>query len=40
MTRCPPLCGRNLVVKKNIEQRKKIGKIIRNVKKADRDKWE
>jgi len=40
MTRCPPLCGRNLAVKEDIEQRKKIGKRIRNVEKADRDEWE
>jgi len=40
ITRCPPLCGRNLAVKENIEQRKKIGKRIRNVEKADRDEWE
>jgi len=38
MTRCPPLCKRNLVVKEDIEQRKKIGKRIRNVEKANRDK--
>jgi len=37
MMRCPPLCGRNLVVKKDIEQRKKIEKKIRNVEKADKD---
>ena len=39
MMRCPPLCRRNLVVKEDIEQRKKIGKRIENVEKADRDKW-
>jgi len=38
--RCPPLYERNLAVKEDIEQRKKIGKRIRNVKKADRDEWE
>ena len=37
ITRCLPLCGRNLAVKEDIEQRKKIGKRIRNVKKANRD---
>jgi len=37
MTRCLSLCGRNLAVKEDIEQRKKIGKRIRNVKKANRD---
>ena len=40
MTRCPSLYGRNLAVKEDLEQRKKIGKRIRNVKKANRDKWE
>ena len=40
MMRCPPLCERNLAVKKDIEQRKKIRKRIRNVEKADRDEWE
>jgi len=40
MTRYPPLCGRNLVVKEDIEQRKKIRKRIRNVEKAQRDEWE
>jgi len=40
MTRCPLLCGRNLVVKKNIKWRKKIGKRIRNVEKANKDEWE
>ena len=37
ITKCSSLCGRNLAVKEDIEQRKKIGKRIRNVKKADRD---
>jgi len=37
MTRCPSLCERNLAVKEDIERRKKIGKRIRNMKKADRD---
>jgi len=40
MTRCPPLYGRNLVVKEDIEWRKKIGKRIRNIEKANRDEWE
>jgi len=40
MMRCPPLCGRNLAVKEDIEWRKKIGKRIRNVEKADKDEWE
>jgi len=34
------LCGRNLVVKEDIEQRNKVRKRIRNVKKADKDEWE
>jgi len=29
-----------MTVKEDIEQRKKIGKRIRNVKKTDRDEWE
>jgi len=37
MMRCPPLCRRNLAVKEDIEQRKKIGKRIRNAEKTDRD---
>jgi len=40
ITRCPPLCRRNMAVKENIEQRKKIRKRIRNVEKTDRDEWE
>jgi len=40
MTRCLPLCGRNLVVKEDIEQRKKIEKRIRNMEKTNRDEWE
>jgi len=39
MTRCPPLCGRNLAVKEDIERRKKIGKRIRNIEKVDRNEW-
>jgi len=38
--RCPFLCERNLAVKEDIEQRKKMGKRIRNMEKADRDEWE
>jgi len=37
ITRCLPLYRRNLAVKEDIEQRKKIKKRIRNVEKADRD---
>jgi len=40
MTRCLPLYRRNLAVKEDIKQRKKIRKRIRNVEKADRDEWE
>jgi len=40
MMRYLPLCRRNLAVKKDIEQRKKIRKRIENVEKADRDEWE
>jgi len=40
MMRCPPLCERNLAVKEDIEQKKKIRKRIRNVEKADKDEWE
>jgi len=39
MTRCPQICGRSLVVKGDIEKRKKIGKRVRAVEKADRDEW-
>ena len=39
MTRCLSLCGRNVAVKEDIERRKKMGKRIRNVEKADRDEW-
>ena len=38
MTRCLPICRRNTVVKKDVEQRKKIGKRIRAVDQADKDK--
>jgi len=40
MMRYLPLCRRNLAVKEDIEQRKKIRKRIENVEKADRDEWE
>ena len=39
MMRCPPICGRSLAIKEDIEKRKKIEKRIRAVEKADRDKW-
>ena len=37
--RCLLFYERNLVVKENIEQRKKMGKRIRNIEKANREKW-
>jgi len=39
MMRCPPLCGRNMAVKEDIEWRKKMRKRIRNMEKANRDEW-
>ena len=39
MTRCLPICRRNTAIKKNVKQRKKIGKRIRVVEQVDRDKW-
>ena len=38
MSRCLPLCRRNMAVKEDIEQRKKMKKKIRNVNKANKDK--
>jgi len=35
MTRCPPIYGRSLAVKEDIEKRKKIGKRVRAVEKAE-----
>jgi len=37
MIRCLPICGRNTAVKKDIKQRKKIGKRIRVADQADRE---
>jgi len=39
MMRCPPLCRRNIAVKEDIEQRKKMGRKVRKVEKADRNEW-
>ena len=39
ITRCPPICGRKIVVKKDIERKKKVGRRIRAIEKSDRDKW-
>jgi len=38
MTRCPPICGRKIVIKKEIDK-KKIGKRIRVVDQVDREEW-
>jgi len=37
ITRCLPLYRRNAVVKKDIERRKKLGKKMRNIEKANKD---
>ena len=39
MTRCPPICGRKIAVKKDIEKKKKVGRRVRVIEKSDRDKW-
>ena len=39
MTRCPPICGRKIVVKEEIERKRKLGKRIRAIEKPDRDEW-
>jgi len=39
MTRYLPTCERKVVVKEEIEKRKKIGKRIRVVDQADREEW-
>ena len=39
MTRCPPICERKIVVKENIEKKKKVGRRVRAIEKLDRDKW-
>jgi len=39
ITRYLLLYRRNTVVKENIEQRKKMGKRIKNIDKENRDKW-
>ena len=38
ITRCPPIYGRKIVVKKNIERKKKVGRRIKAIEKSDRDK--
>ena len=37
ITRCPPIYGRKIVVKKNIERKKKVGRRIKAIEKSDRD---
>ena len=39
MTRCPPICRRKIVVKEEIEKRKKIRKRIRVADQVDREEW-
>ena len=39
MTRCPPICGRKIAVKKDIEKKKKVGRRVRAIEKLDRDEW-
>ena len=38
ITRCPPICGRKIAVKEDIEKKKKVGKRVRAIEKSDRDK--
>ena len=37
ITRCPPIYGRKIVVKKNIERKKKVERRIKAIEKSDRD---
>ena len=37
ITRCPPIYGRKIVVKKNIERKKKVERRIKAIEKLDRD---
>ena len=37
ITRCPPIYGRKIVVKKNIERKKKVGRRIKAIEKSDRN---
>ena len=39
ITRCPPICGRKIVVKEGIERKRKLEKRIRTIEKPDRDEW-
>ena len=39
MTRCPPICRRNIAAKQKTEKRRKVEGRIRAVGKSDRDEW-
>ena len=39
MTRCPPICKRSIVAKKETEKRKKVEERIRAIGKSERDEW-
>jgi len=38
MTRCPPICERSIVAKKEIEKRRKVERRIRTIEKLERGK--
>jgi len=39
MIRCPPICGRSIVAKKETEKRRKVEGRIRAIGKLERDEW-
>ena len=39
ITRCPLICKRKIVVKEDIERKKKVRKRVRAIEKLDRDEW-
>jgi len=39
ITRYLPICGRKIVVKEDIERKKKVRKRVRAIEKLDRDEW-
>jgi len=39
MTKCLLIYGRSIVVKEDIEKRRKVGRRIRTIEKLDRDEW-
>ena len=39
MTRCPSICKRSIVAKKETEKRKKVEERIRAIGKSERDEW-